>query len=226
MAKSSQSTSSKRWLKEHFDDPYVKEAQKKGYRSRAVFKLIEIQEKYKIIKPGKNIVDLGAAPGSWSQIASKWLAGRGPASRNHTSQGLRRAGQIFALDILPMEPLEGVTFIQGDFQENEVLDKILATIGDTPIDLVLSDMAPNITGNAAIDIPKAMYLSELALEMAQKVLRPGGTFLVKVLQGIGYDAYLSGVRNAFKQVKVCKPKASRARSREVYILAREFKSVF
>lgn len=201
------SKSSKKWLKEHFDDPYVKQAQDAGYRSRAVFKLKEIQEKDKLLYPGRVVVDLGAAPGGWSQYA------RGVLSKKD---------QIFGLDILPIEPLEGVTFIQGDFTEQAVLDQLLNTLNGQAVDLVLSDMAPNISGMKAIDQPKAMYLAELALDFAQQVLAPKGDFLVKVFQGEGFDDYMRLLREQFSKVLVRKPKASRPRSREVYLLARHY----
>jgi len=204
MAKSKQS---KRWLKEHFDDQYVKQAQDAGYRSRAVFKLQEIDEKDQLFKKGMTVVDLGAAPGGWCQYARKRLA---PDDR------------VVALDILEMEPLDGVAFLQGDFTEQAVLDKLMNLLDGEPVDLVLSDMAPNISGMKVVDQPRAMYLAELALDFCHKALRNGGDFLVKVFQGEGFDDYLKLVRESFKQVIIRKPKASRSRSREVYILARHY----
>lgn len=197
--------SSKTWLKEHFDDPYVKQAHKEGYRSRAVYKLLEIQQKDKLIKPGMNVVDLGAAPGSWCEIVKDTLKDK---------------GHLFALDILPMEPIEGVEFIQGDFTQEAVLNQLIQQIGDHNIDVVLSDMAPNITGMSAVDQPRAMYLAELALEFATHMLKANGAFLVKVFQGEGFDEYLKTVRQSFGKVTIRKPNASRPRSREVYILGR------
>jgi len=205
----SRSKSSKNWLKEHFDDPYVKQAQEAGYRSRAVFKLKEINDKDRILKPDHRIVDLGAAPGGWSEFARDVL----PASSS-----------IIALDILEMEPIAGVTFIQGDFTEEAVLYHILEVLEGHKINLVLSDLAPNISGMKAIDQPKAMYLAELALDFCQKSLIKNGDFLVKVFQGEGFDAYLQSLRSYFGKVVVRKPKASRPRSREVYLLAREYKN--
>ena len=205
----SRSKSSKSWLKEHFDDPYVKQAQEAGYRSRAVFKLKEINDKDRILKAGHNVVDLGAAPGGWSEFARDIL----PEST-----------MIYALDILEMEPIEGVTFIQGDFTEEAVLYGLLQVLEGHKINLVLSDMAPNISGMKAIDQPKAMYLAELALDFCQKSLTHNGDFLVKVFQGEGFDAYLQSLRSHFRKVVVRKPKASRPRSREVYLLAREYKT--
>lgn len=206
MAKRSKSSS--RWLGEHFADEYVKRAQAEGWRSRAVFKLEEIDAKDRLIRPGMTIVDLGAAPGGWSQYAAKKLHGR---------------GRIIALDILEMEPLEGVEFLQGDFTDDEPLARLLALTnadaGQRTADLVMSDMAPNMSGMDAIDQPKGMYLAELALDLAVKVLKPGGAFLVKVFQGEGFDAYLNALKTHFARVVVRKPKASRARSREVYLLA-------
>lgn len=202
MAKRSKSSS--RWLGEHFSDAFVKRAQAEGWRSRAVFKLEEIDEKDRLIRPGMTLVDLGAAPGGWSQYAARKLKGR---------------GRVIALDILPMEPLEGVEFLQGDFTEDEPLERLLSVIGDEQADLVMSDMAPNMSGMDAIDQPKGMYLAELALDLAEKVLKPGGGFLVKVFQGEGFDDYLRRLRARFTRVVSRKPRASRARSREVYLLA-------
>lgn len=207
MARSKQS---KRWLKEHFDDPFVQQAQKDGYRSRAVYKLLEIDEKDRLLRPGMTVIDLGAAPGGWSQIAALRLGDQ---------------GRLIALDILPMDALADVTFIQGDFREESVYAELLEVLGDSPVDLVMSDMAPNTSGIKAVDQPRAMYLAELALELAQKTLRPGGDFLVKVFQGEGFDAYLTALRKSFKKVLVRKPQASRPRSREVYLLARDYNMV-
>lgn len=201
------SASSKTWLREHWDDPYVKLAQKDGYRSRAAYKLLEIDEKDQLLRPGMRVLDLGSAPGSWSQV----VAGRVGAH-----------GQVVASDILPMDGLAGVRFIQGDFREQAVFEQILAAIGDQPADLVISDMAPNMSGTSA-DQPRALYLCELALEMAVRVLRPGGAFVVKVFQGEGYDEYRRTVQAHFKVLKTRKPKASRPRSPEVYLLAQAFR---
>lgn len=206
--KPKRSKSSERWLKEHFSDTYVKQAQQKGYRSRAVFKLMEIQEKDRLIKPGMTIIDLGAAPGGWSEIAKKFIG--------HT-------GRIIALDILPMEPIAGVEFIQGDFTSSEVFEELLKKIEKQTVDLVISDMAPNISGVNDIDQPRTMYLAELALEFAQQVLKPRGNFLVKVFQGQGFEVFLKALRQSFQRVVVRKPKASRTRSNEVYLLALGYK---
>ncbi|MGD8497667.1 MAG: 23S rRNA (uridine(2552)-2'-O)-methyltransferase RlmE [Chromatiales bacterium] len=203
------SKSSRRWLKEHFDDPYVREAQAAGYRSRAAFKLLEIQAKDRLLRPGMTVVDLGAAPGGWSQVAAAAVGAR---------------GRVLATDLLEMDPLPGVEFIQGDFREQEVLDRLLASLGADKADLVISDMAPNISGMGAVDQPRAMYLAELALELCREVLRPGGDLLVKLFQGQGFDAYMAELRRVFRQVRVRKPKASRARSRELYVLARNYVS--
>lgn len=203
----SRSKSSSRWLKEHFADPYVKKAQQEGYRSRAVYKLLEIQEKDKLFKPGMTVVDLGAAPGGWSQLASQLMGTK---------------GKIIALDILPMDPLPGVDFIEGDFSDDTVLQQLLDRLQGLPIDLVISDIAPNLSGMAAIDNPRAMYLAELVLDFAKQVLKPGGTFLTKAFQGEGFEQYLKELRKNFKQVVIRKPKASRARSSEVYLLAKGF----
>ncbi|MBX3709346.1 MAG: 23S rRNA (uridine(2552)-2'-O)-methyltransferase RlmE [Gammaproteobacteria bacterium] len=198
--------SSRRWLKEHFTDPYVKQAQKAGYRSRAVYKLLEMQERYHLFKPGMTVIDLGAAPGGWSQLVVKLI---------------RPNGRVIALDLLPMEPIDGVEFILGDFSDEAILNALNEQLFANKVSWVISDMAPNMSGNESIDIPRAMYLSELALDFALKVLIPGGGFLIKVFQGEGFDALLIEMKRNFKSVVVRKPKASRGRSREVYILARE-----
>lgn len=202
------SKSSQNWLKRHFDDPYVKAAQKAGYRSRAVFKLLEIQDKDRILKPGQVVVDLGAAPGGWSEFAVPLVG---------------KQGDIIAMDILAMEPIEGVTFIQGDFTEQAVHNRLLAALDGRLVDLVMSDMAPNISGVKAVDQPKAMYLAELALDFAQEVLKPGGFFLAKIFQGEGFDPFLAALRQSFDKVVIRKPKASRPKSREVYLLAKGFR---
>ena len=202
------SKSSGRWLREHFDDEYVQRAQREGWRSRAVYKLEELDQKYRLLKPGMTVVDLGAAPGGWSQYAAKLLGAK---------------GQVFALDILPMEPLPGVTFIEGDFRDEAVLGQLKALLGDRPIDLVMSDMAPNISGVGVVDQARTMYLVELAVEFARDMLRPGGTFVSKVFQGEGFDALVLSLRKDFAKVSVRKPKASRPRSREVYLVASERK---
>jgi 23S rRNA (uridine2552-2'-O)-methyltransferase len=199
------SKSSHRWLKEHFDDEFVKKAQREGYRSRAVFKLDEIQQKDRIIKPGMVVVDLGAAPGGWSQYAVGLLG---------------KKGKVIAMDILPMEPLPGVEFVQGDFHEQAVLDELLRVLDGQAVDLVMSDIAPNISGVDAVDQPRAMYLAELAVDFADRVLRPGGDLLVKVFQGEGFDELLKDLRSRYEKVVMRKPRASRPRSREVYALAR------
>jgi len=194
-------------MKEHFDDEYVLKAQKQGYRSRAVFKLEEIQQKDQLIKPGMNIVDLGAAPGGWCQYARKVLGS---------------TGRVIGLDLLPIDPLIDVELIQGDFREQDVLDTLLEVVQGQPIDLVLSDMAPNISGVSSVDQPGAMYLCELVLDFSQQVLKTGGDCLVKAFQGEGYDELVKGFREHFQKIIFRKPKASRARSREVYILARGY----
>ena len=199
----SRSKSSGSWLKEHFDDHYVKKSKELGYRSRASFKLLELQEKDKLFRPGMTVVDLGAAPGGWSQIATEVVG---------------HNGRVVASDILPMDPLPGVEFVQGDFTEEAVLQKILDLMDGARADLVISDMAPNMSGMNSIDQPAAMYLVELALEMARDVLKPNGNFVAKVFQGEGFDQYLSDVRTSFKKVITRKPDSSRARSREVYII--------
>jgi len=199
------------WLKEHFDDEYVKRSQKEGYRSRAIYKLQEIQQKDNLIRQNMQVVDLGAAPGGWSQYAVE-LVGKN--------------GRVIASDILPIDPLPFVEFIKGDFTEESVLNEILDVLGDNEkkqgADVVISDMAPNMTGVEATDQPRSIYLCELALDMACQILKPGGAFVAKVFQGDGSDAFLKEVRSHFKKVKVRKPKASRPRSREVYIVAQGF----
>ena len=206
--KSSASKSSASWLKEHFDDRYVQQSWQDGYRSRASYKLIELDEKDRLFKPGMTVIDLGAAPGGWSQIAADRVGDD---------------GVVIASDILEMDALAGVDFIQGDFTEESVLEEILAVLGNRPVDLVMSDMAPNMSGMAAIDQPQAMYLVELALDLARQTLRPGGRFVAKVFQGEGFDAYLKDLRASFDRVVTRKPDASRARSREVYLLAENFR---
>ncbi|WP_277752507.1 23S rRNA (uridine(2552)-2'-O)-methyltransferase RlmE [Candidatus Methylobacter oryzae] len=202
------SKSSSRWMQEHFDDEYVKMAQALGYRSRAVFKLKEIQDKDQLIKPGMNIIDLGAAPGGWSQFARQLIG---------------KKDKIIALDILAMEPIEGVDFIQGDFREQAVLEQLYAVLAGAPINLVMSDMAPNMSGNKEIDQPRSLYLGELALETAKTVLAKNGVFLVKLFHGAGFEDFYKEVQQSFTKVVIRKPKASRPRSNEVYILAKGFK---
>ncbi|HEY8096840.1 MAG TPA: 23S rRNA (uridine(2552)-2'-O)-methyltransferase RlmE [Methylobacter sp.] len=202
------SKSSSRWMQEHFDDEYVKMAQAQGYRSRAVFKLKEIQDKDQLIKPGMNIIDLGAAPGGWSQFARQIVG---------------KKDKIIALDILAMDPLESVDFIQGDFREQAVLDQLYAVLDGAPVNLVMSDMAPNMSGNKGVDQPRAIYLGELALETAKTVLTKDGVFLVKLFHGAGFEDFFKEVQQSFAKVAIRKPKASRPRSNEVYILAKGFK---
>jgi len=202
------SKSSSRWMQEHFEDEYVKMAQIQGYRSRAVFKLKEIQEKDNLIKPGMNIIDLGAAPGGWSQLARELMG---------------KKDKLIALDILPMESIEGVDFIQGDFREEDVLNRLYEILDQAPVSLVMSDMAPNMSGNKAVDQPRAVYLAELALDTAKTVLSKNGSFLVKLFHGEGFETYYQDVQSHFTKVIIRKPKASRPRSNEVYILAKGFK---
>jgi 23S rRNA (uridine2552-2'-O)-methyltransferase len=200
--------SSHRWLQEHESDIYVKRAREEGYRSRAVFKLEEIQRTDRLIRPGMTIVDLGAAPGGWSQLAAKALHGK---------------GRIIALDILPMDAIVGVEFVQGDFSSDEVLRQLNELIGAEPVQLVMSDIAPNMSGIADVDHDRSMYLAELALDFAKTRLAPGGDFLVKVFQGRGFQPLMKQLRAAFRTVKVRKPPASRQRSSELYLLARGLK---
>jgi len=199
--------SSARWLAEHASDEYVKRAHKEGWRSRAVFKLAEIQESERLLRPGMRCVDLGAAPGGWSQYAARICGG---------------TSHIVATDILPMEAIAGVEFVQGDFREEEVLGQLLAAVGAAKVDLVLSDMAPNMSGIDAVDQPRSMYLAELAVEFADRILAPGGDLLVKVFQGAGFEEIIRNTRNRYGRVVTKKPKASRTRSPEIYLLARQF----
>ncbi|MBX3725905.1 MAG: 23S rRNA (uridine(2552)-2'-O)-methyltransferase RlmE [Xanthomonadales bacterium] len=198
------SRSSERWLREHFKDPFVKKAQAEGLRSRAAFKLEELLERDRLLRPGMVVVDLGAAPGGWSQVAARALAGR---------------GRVVALDILDMDALPGVEFIRGDFREGAALAALQALLGQDRADLVLSDMAPNMSGVDQVDQARAMHLAELARDFAQDWLKPGGAFLVKLFHGVGFDDYVRDLRRRFDKVVVRKPAASRARSPEVYALA-------
>jgi len=202
------SKSSKRWLNEHFDDQYVRQAQQQGLRSRSAFKLLELHEKHGLIRSGMTVVDLGAAPGGWCQVAQPLV---GPS------------GRVIGLDILAMEPLQGVEFICGDFTEDEPLQALEDLLGGEKADLVLSDMAPNMSGMATIDQAKAMYLAELALEFVKDHLKPGGDYVVKLFQGTDFDSYVRMIRSLFDKVQVKKPRASRPRSREVYLLARGYR---
>jgi 23S rRNA (uridine2552-2'-O)-methyltransferase len=199
--------SSARWLAEHANDEFVKRAQREGWRSRAVFKLAEIQDSERLLRPGIRCVDLGAAPGGWSQYAAR-IAGA--------------SSRIVATDILPMEAIAGVDFVLGDFREDSVMEAVLGAVGATKVDLVLSDMAPNMAGIDAVDQPRSMYLAELALEFADRVLAPGGDLLVKLFQGAGFEDVVKSARSRFGRVVTKKPKASRTRSSEIYLLARRF----
>jgi 23S rRNA (uridine2552-2'-O)-methyltransferase len=198
------SKSSERWLREHFSDPFVKRAQAEGWRSRAVFKLEQIDQRERLLKPGMVVLDLGAAPGAWSQYVRRRLGA---------------SGRVVASDLLPMEPLAGVEFVQGDFREDAVFQQLKSTLGAAGVDLVLSDMAPNMSGMDAIDAPRGMYLAELALDMAGAVLKPGGGALIKVLQGAGFQELVALARTRFGRVRCLKPEASRSRSPETYLLA-------
>jgi 23S rRNA (uridine2552-2'-O)-methyltransferase len=199
--------SSARWLAEHASDEFVKRAQREGWRSRAVFKLAEIHEAERLLRAGIRCVDLGAAPGGWSQYAAR-IAGA--------------SGRVVATDILPMEAIAGVDFVLGDFREESVLNEVLRAVGGTKVDLVLSDMAPNMAGIEAVDQPKSMYLAELAVEFADRALAPGGDLLVKLFQGAGFEEIIKDARRRFGRVVMKKPKASRSRSPEIYLLARQF----
>jgi 23S rRNA (uridine2552-2'-O)-methyltransferase len=202
------SKSSNRWLDEHVNDPYVKMAQKDGYRSRASYKLLELLEKDRLLQGGMLVMDLGSAPGGWSQVVGRKLGTK---------------GHVIATDILPMDPVEHVTFIQGDFTDEGVFQQILDALNGERPDLVLSDIAPNISGVDAADQASSIYLVELALDMARQVLKPGGSFVVKLFQGEGSDEYLKDLRTSFEKVVIRKPEASRPRSREVYVVGKGFK---
>ncbi len=195
------SKSSKRWLQEHHQDAYVIKAREQGYRSRAVFKLEEIQHKDRILKAGQFVLDLGAAPGGWSEYAN---------------QVVGHKGRVIALDLLPMEPIAGVEFVQGDFTEQSTLDALLALMGERRFDLVISDMAPNLSGMHSVDQPRSIYLAELAFDLAREFLTPDGVFVSKLFQGEGFDALISQFRSSFKSVKLRKPDSSRSRSKEIY----------
>ncbi|MFC3551113.1 23S rRNA (uridine(2552)-2'-O)-methyltransferase RlmE [Lysobacter cavernae] len=204
------SKSSQRWLKEHHSDPFVKKARAEGLRSRAAYKLEELVERDRLLKPGMVVVDLGAAPGGWSQ----WVR-----------QALGDSGRVIALDILEMPTLAGVEFLHGDFREDAVLSQLVGALGGQPVDLVLSDMAPNKSGVDAVDMPRAMYLSELAMDFADQHLRTGGAFLIKLFQGVGFDEYVKELRRRYDKVVIRKPEASRKRSPEVYALAQGKRAV-
>ena len=201
-------SSSRAWLKEHHDDIFVQRAQKEGYRSRAVYKLMEINDKDQILRRGMSVLDLGSAPGGWSQVAAKLVG---------------EAGRVVASDILLMDALPDVVFVQGDFTEQETYDRIVASLNDKPLDVVLSDMAPNMSGMPEVDQPRSMYLVELATELAERALAPGGAFITKVFQGEGFEPWFCQIRDRFDRVTTRKPSASRPRSREVYIVASGFK---
>ena len=204
MAKSKNRT----WIKQHVKDPYVKQSQRDGYRSRASYKLLEIVEKGRYIKPGMVVVDLGSAPGGWSQVAAKLVGHK---------------GCVVAVDILPMDPVAGVSFIQGDFTEEEILNQLLDEIGNRQVDLVISDMAPNLTGMKAVDQPAMIYLAELAVDLVQQVMTEDGIFIAKLFQGEGFDEFVRNTRTVFNVVSLKKPDASRSKSREVYLVAKGLK---
>jgi 23S rRNA (uridine2552-2'-O)-methyltransferase len=204
MAKSKNRT----WIKQHVKDPYVKQSQLDGYRSRASYKLLEIVEKGRYIKPGMVVVDLGSAPGGWSQVATKLVGHK---------------GCVVAVDILPMDPVAGVSFVQGDFTEEKILNQLLGEIGNRPVDLVISDMAPNLTGMKAVDQPAMIYLAELAVDLVQQVMTDDGIFIAKLFQGEGFDEFVRNTRTVFNVVSLKKPDASRSKSREVYLVAKGLK---
>lgn len=202
------SKSSNQWLREHFNDQYVKASQKEGYRSRASYKLIELNKKDRLFRPGMRVVDLGAAPGGWTQVAIAEVGEK---------------GTVIASDILDMDPIAGVTFIKGDFTEESVLNSIIDAMDGDQADLVISDMAPNMSGISDVDQPKSMYLVELALDLARETLKPGGVFVSKIFHGVGFDDFMRDCRTSFQKVLTRKPDASRSRSREVYLVAKGFK---
>jgi 23S rRNA (uridine2552-2'-O)-methyltransferase len=204
------SKSSGRWLREHFADPFVLRAQREGWRSRAVFKLEEIDRREHLLKPGQTCLDLGAAPGAWSQYARRRVG---------------RTGRVVATDILPMEELAGVEFVQGDFREGTVLEELLKRLPVREVDVVLSDMAPDMSGIDAVDQPRSLYLAELALDLGARILKPGGSALIKVFQGAGFRELVGSARKGFARVKLVKPTASRSRSPEMYLLAMQFRLV-
>ncbi|WP_457668664.1 23S rRNA (uridine(2552)-2'-O)-methyltransferase RlmE [Thiolapillus sp.] len=203
------SKSSHQWMQRHVSDEYVQRAQRDGYRSRASYKLLEIQEKDRVLKPGQVVVDLGAAPGGWSQVAAAIVGSK---------------GKVLAMDILDMDGIPGVEFVQGDFREQEVMDELIHLLEGRPVDLVVSDIAPNASGVRAVDQPRAMYLAELALDFARTTLKPGGAFVTKLFQGEGFDDYIRDARSSFTRVVTRKPKSSRPKSREVYVVATGYKS--
>jgi len=201
--------SSSQWLRRHVTDPFVKQAQKDGYRSRSAYKLTELDQRDKLFRPGMQVMDLGAAPGGWSQVAAKLVG---------------HEGRVHAVDLLPMDGIAGVDFILGDFTQEEILQQLLALIDNRPVDLVISDMAPNLSGSKAVDQPASLYLVELALDLACKVMKPEGVFITKIFQGEGFDEFVRHVRTLFNTVSMRKPDASRAKSREVYMVAKGLKA--
>lgn len=205
--KKNRSKTSQAWLNEHINDPFVHLAQKEGYRSRAAYKLLEINEKYNLLRQNITIVDLGSAPGSWSQVVARKLG---------------KSATVFALDILPMDEIDGITFIQGDFREDAVLQQLENAVGESAVDLVISDIAPNMSGQTVTDQAKSFYLCDLALDFARQHLKDGGDFLVKVFQGAGFTEYITDMKSSFQKVLSVKPKASRNRSNEIYLLGRAF----
>ena len=205
--------SNRAWIERHINDPFVKRSRQEGYRARSVYKLIELNDKEKLIRPGRCVVDLGAAPGSWTQVVREKLAGKDGEVR----------GTIIAMDILPMDPIDGVTFLQGDFREQEVADQLNAVVGEAQVDLVLSDMAPNLSGIAAADAARCLLLNELALEFCLEHLKDEGVFVTKVFQGSGFSQYVETLKKHFKVVLTRKPQASRSTSAEVYMVAKGIK---
>ena len=197
------------WIKQHVNDPYVMQSQKDGYRSRASYKLLEIIGKDRLIRPGMTVVDLGSAPGGWSQVAMELVG---------------HEGRVHAIDLLPMDGIAGVDFILGDFTDEPILQELLALVDNRPVDLVISDMAPNLTGSKAVDQPTSIYLVELAVDLACQVMKPEGVFIAKLFQGVGFDEFVRHARTLFNAVSMRKPDASRAKSREVYMVAKGLKA--
>ncbi|MDA8651116.1 23S rRNA (uridine(2552)-2'-O)-methyltransferase RlmE [Porticoccaceae bacterium] len=198
------------WIQQHVKDPFVKQSQADGYRSRASYKLLEIIKKDRLIHSGMTVVDLGSAPGGWSQVAAKYVGHK---------------GRVHAIDLLPMDPIAGVDFVQGDFTEDKPFNELLGLIENRTVDLVISDMAPNLSGNKSIDQPAVIYLAELAVDLAGKVLAADGVFIAKLFQGEGFDQFVQSVRKRFNRVSITKPEASRSRSREVYLVAKGLKAI-
>ena len=216
--------SNRAWIERHINDPFVKRSRAEGYRARSVYKLIELDEKEHLLKPGSTVVDLGSAPGSWTQVVRERLAGPDGSVRGRTDKNGELKGRIIAMDILPMDPIDDVYFLQGDFREQEVADKLAEILNGDKVDVVLSDMAPNLSGIAAADAARSLLLNELALEFCLEHLAPNGVFVTKAFQGSGYSQYVESLKRVFKKVAAKKPEASRDTSAEVYLVSRGLKA--